>query len=461
MTKTKDICRFLGDFNDNALKSLRNSDLDPFMGHALDINSFGWGFACSSSRAVRVESFVNTDQASDVTAPVLIPGVDLADHSYHPSSALFDDGKDILLLAQTDLAEDTAISVNYGAMSNDDIFTNYGFTVENNPYDTMEIFCDETLINTARAVMGQSNFSVVAPTDVRVHGSNLGASSKGMAVGRENDGKGGRLSARYIGIGHLHDTYSDKSLSKWQTFWLRALSLYGPVPSPTNDVKMILGAEVGIKSKYGSSQSGGLDPRLWAYLRVLYSKSESDLLKHGYNPSLLQLPGSSLGLHEEAHVLRTMIGIIAVILRSYGSDIEEDINFLKHSLVDGGSSTQQQKLLGTLDTDLISKDCHQILRRIFSNGVEYWEDKIALEAGVRKSCQLLQGEILPTGDNFLASLDNLDLDSMGLDLSFNVREIYKYRIRRKKMLIELIAKLQYQYQVGRMTVIRCFRWLLI
>lgn len=44
-----------------------------------------------------------------------------------------------------------------------------------------------------------------------------------------------------------------------------------------------------------------VDPRLWAMLRIIYTDNESDLLKHGYNPKLLQQPGSLIAADREVN----------------------------------------------------------------------------------------------------------------------------------------------------------------
>lgn len=79
-----------------------------------------------------------------------------------------------------------------------------------------------------------------------------------------------------------------------------------------------------------SSQSlAGVDGRLWAFLRVLYARSEDDLLSHGYDPFSLQSCASMLGAEQECDVLKTLIGLHAIVLRVYGPDLDDDIHALK------------------------------------------------------------------------------------------------------------------------------------
>jgi hypothetical protein len=72
----------------------------------------------------------------------------------------------------------------------------------------------------------------------------------------------------------------------------------------------------------GGPSVTNIDPRLWAYLRILYAKKEEDLTKHGYTPFTLQNAGSMLSADIEAEVIKTLVGISGVILRIYGSSMK-------------------------------------------------------------------------------------------------------------------------------------------
>jgi hypothetical protein len=72
----------------------------------------------------------------------------------------------------------------------------------------------------------------------------------------------------------------------------------------------------------GGPSVTNIDPRLWAYLRILYAKKEGDLTKHGYTPFTLQNAGSMLSADIEAEVIKTLVGISGVILRIYGSSMK-------------------------------------------------------------------------------------------------------------------------------------------
>jgi hypothetical protein len=67
----------------------------------------------------------------------------------------------------------------------------------------------------------------------------------------------------------------------------------------------------------GGNDISNIDPRLWAYLRILYSKDETDLTKHGYTPFSVQNPGSVLSSEIECQVVKTLIGIYISIYVQY------------------------------------------------------------------------------------------------------------------------------------------------
>ena len=104
-----------------------------------------------------------------------------------------------------------------------------------------------------------------------------------------------------------------------------------------------------------------------AFLRILYAKNEAEITRHGYTPFTLQHAGSVLSAEIEMQVLKTMVGIVGVMLRVYGTDLETDmtvlrtgkINYDDESKVAGGMS------MLTVSSDDIISEVHRILRTIF------------------------------------------------------------------------------------------------
>ena len=105
-------------------------------------------------------------------------------------------------------------------------------------------------------------------------------------------------------------------------YWLRCLKLTGT------------GRDYEMRVKTGQTEArkgsdGPIDSRLWALLRVLYSPNEQSLLDHGYTPFTLGNPGSMLDYPTEAAVMKTLVGVLGVLLGGYPTDIESDIALMQ------------------------------------------------------------------------------------------------------------------------------------
>ena len=144
---------------------------------------------------------------------VMVPGIDLADHDSNPSCFIIEDRNNsyFSLISNTKINKGSCLSIDYGPLSSDELLSDYGFTVDNNPYDRMLVNCDHNLINTARSIMGQDTNnnnnnqedlgSMILPsTTSSVSSGELssGISSSSSIIGRG----GGRL--------------NDQSLHQWQ-----------------------------------------------------------------------------------------------------------------------------------------------------------------------------------------------------------------------------------------------------
>ncbi|OZA93405.1 MAG: hypothetical protein B7X57_05105, partial [Erythrobacter sp. 34-65-8] len=65
---------------------------------------------------------------------------------------MLDSGDYLVLSTTRAVRAGEELTICYGALSNDELLDDFGFTVDNNPYDRVKIRVDELLINTARAV---------------------------------------------------------------------------------------------------------------------------------------------------------------------------------------------------------------------------------------------------------------------------------------------------------------------
>lgn len=401
--------RFFHEFCDQVLKPLRKTKQDPFAGQINEkqlIDAFGWAFAIASSRAVRPDAIENYPRGnSNHNNAVFIPGIDIAQHSFTPSCMVLDGDDEFILMSNKDLPKDSAVTINYGHMTNDEFMLDYGFTVDNNPYDNIEFECNLDLINTARSVMRQSNFTFVSPSIVSFSNSQLSKPAFNT------------ISARSIGVNQLHDIFSEQSLALWQTFWLRGLCLYAPF---TDTIMTIGGIEPTTASKTVENsekkvqKESLVDSRLWAMLRVMYSEHEDDLRRHGYDPFVLQSPGSLLTPAVEAHVIKTMIGMLLIILRSYGTDVERDIDHLSR----GVKNIYRTYTAETMDVNTIRRECLKILRSIINNSSssKSLKDKSTLE---------------------LINMINPDKNQ----LAPNLLTAMQFRIHKKRLLVRVIQHL--------------------
>mmetsp|Transcript_12843 Transcript_12843/g.12480 ORF Transcript_12843/g.12480 Transcript_12843/m.12480 type:complete len:672 (+) Transcript_12843:150-2165(+) len=334
MQRTRDRCRFLSEFADLVLTPLQKTTKDPFSGHNADVNAFGWGFASAASRALRSPSVIKHEDGQ-----VMVPGIDLSDHNSNPTCVIADDteGKMFILKALKDIPKGGSLSTDYGPINNEELLSDYGFTIDNNKYDKMLVSCDASMLNTARSVMGQCYTQDEYNNNNKID-SKIENTSKIGLIGR--------------GGAKVNDIW----LHQWQQYWLSAINLYGP------------------KVQYGMDMGGNdisnIDPRLWAYLRILYSKDEFDLTKHGFDPFSVQNPGSVLSAEIESQVVKTLIGIVGIILREYGSDVESDLRALKNYENDFENQTEVEDISTiTASSDDIVKDVHRILRNVLNLSV--------------------------------------------------------------------------------------------
>ena len=72
--------------------------------------------------------------------PAMLPLIDLCNHSFSPNCRLetSSDGT-VRLIASNDIPSNQAVSINYGHLSNTALLQDYGFVVEENPHDFVEM----------------------------------------------------------------------------------------------------------------------------------------------------------------------------------------------------------------------------------------------------------------------------------------------------------------------------------
>lgn len=68
------------------------------------------------------------------------------------------------VVAETQVNENDPLLLNYGCLSNDFFLLDYGFVVESNPYDTIELKYDEQLMDAASMAAGVSSPKFSSPS---------------------------------------------------------------------------------------------------------------------------------------------------------------------------------------------------------------------------------------------------------------------------------------------------------
>ncbi|KAL3675689.1 hypothetical protein R1sor_025637 [Riccia sorocarpa] len=241
----------------------------PFAGQDVDGGALGWAMSAVSSRAFRLQNKKSGDSER-----VLLPLIDMCNHSFAPNSRLEQistgDNLDYKLqvVAESSLENGTPLTLNYGALSNDLLLLDYGFIVPDNPYDRVELKYDPSLLEVACLAGGFSNQG--AP--------------------------------------------SFASPPPWQQALLAQLRLQGAGASL---LVTLGGPEI-------------VDGRLLAALRILYAGDASELRHQDLKQ--LQAWGSQppLGFVNERNVLRTLAAVAALVLtRSFATTAEVDRGLLE------------------------------------------------------------------------------------------------------------------------------------
>lgn len=391
-----------------------------YSGFSPDINAFGWAFATASTRALRNPDVVNED------GPTLVPGIDFASHSFSPNCEVIATEENYFLIAKKDVAIGEALTINYGEFSNAQLLADYGFSMDVNPYDLIKLKCEPMLINTARVVMNLGAFSNdeyiqrlgraeqanVPPLNTRglvsVSGQTVNVHPPGYAL-----------------IGRGAYALDEKWLHSWQKRWLDLLDLYGSRGTKAVNI--------------GGSKLTDIDGKLWAYLRIVYSDRESDITRHGFDPFILQRVSSVTSIEVEQQVVRTLIGIFAVLLHGFETDWQSDFDALTQ-----GDLSIAKRGGGARDT---IADAQAYIRQA--------------QQTLRKRKTQLSDQIsvtVPAIDciNVMADRNNGSDDVVDEKFNWNIQELLKFRIRRKRSLVELIDNLMIHFEVNIHIVLKAY-----
>ena len=602
MHRTSERIRFLSEFAKTVLGPLQKTPLDPFSGQEATLDHLVWGFAAATSRALRniqisesyastmdnkrniVETSAELRKEGDVgqeqvemnaspqsqnapfsttLGPVMVPAIDLAAHSLAPTCAVRDIGDAFVLYTLRAVKAGEGLTIHYGALSNDELLDDYGFTIDNNPYDKVLLDFSQVMLNAARGVVGQSDFTsfVASPPskdnlrdEAESDGVNwIPADEPAPATATSNHDLNG-ISAVALKKGtnrhalvrkaarSKQQVIREDTLADWQKVWLTCLGLksvlggsermyLGHIPTAVIE-QTVTSVETSPKSAELVKYNPQADPRLLALLRTLYSNQESDLLRHGFDPWLLQHPGSLLSPPQETQVVRTLLGVLSIIARYYDTTLAQDLRMLKDNIVPSAvqdtaievesSNTKHAEgeggvsVGGSPAAETIKAECRSILRSVLrvnqlaratahpandkkqvvkesspphkqaeNNLMKFGATRGASDGPLTRadataitiSAGTLPGQELPSflprrvaprdmvfmqkavtmqqnklGKGKLSRIDDevVDFASVhrwGEKLPTNIREAYKYRIRRKKLVWDLLVKYAGMYEV--------------
>ncbi|PNX99950.1 histone-lysine N-methyltransferase setd3-like protein [Trifolium pratense] len=163
-------CRFLLDFEQQVKRALvgLTPDKHPFGGQEVDASSLGWAMSAVSSRAFKLHGNKQSN-GIDFDIPMMLPLIDMCNHSFNPNARIVQEQETgstkMRVVAEKVIKEDDPLLLCYGCLSNDLFLLDYGFMIQSNPYDCIELKYDGALLDAASMAAGVSspNFSTPAP----------------------------------------------------------------------------------------------------------------------------------------------------------------------------------------------------------------------------------------------------------------------------------------------------------
>jgi histone-lysine N-methyltransferase SETD3 len=276
---------------------------DPFDGVEIDANALGWALAAVTSRAFRT-------RGKEYPAAML-PLIDMANHSFDDLNAKITGGSGssaLQMVATKDIQPGDPILLSYGNLPNDFFLLDYGFIVPDNPYDTVQLRFDRSLVEAAKAV------------------ANVGSTT---SVTDDDDDDDDELTSPL------------SPLPAWQASALESLGLGGPGAN----------TEVSIIQLSRTKVRAPVDARLLAGVRILCAANATELENAktknsgggggGGNRGSLDAINASieafgawerpLSLRNEVATLKTLSGVALIALSQFSTTEEEDIITLKNN----------------------------------------------------------------------------------------------------------------------------------
>ncbi|CAA7395689.1 unnamed protein product [Spirodela intermedia] len=260
-------CRFLLAFEKDVKSVLEDVDPGdhPFSGQDVNASSLGWAMSAVSSRAFRLRCKTPQD-GSGADVPVLLPLIDMCNHSFNPNAVIVEekDNQKLLVVSKTSIETDVPVTLNYGCLTNDFFLLDYGFVISSNPHDHVELKYDGVLLDAAAIAAGVPSPSFSSPTE-------------------------------------------------WQREILSQLNLHGDGAF----LKVNLGGEEKV------------DGRLLAAFRAVLSDDREAAQKSDLSTLMSLSAEAPLGVSAEGKALRTVIALCVISLQHFPTKIMEDESILK------------------------------------------------------------------------------------------------------------------------------------
>ena len=176
----------------------QSGSADAFHGQDVSPSLLGWAMSAASSRAFSFHSHRR-----------LLPLIDMANHSFTPSARIEATADShppaITMYATRDVEAGDALTLNYGAHSNDAFLVDYGFVLDDNPHDDLLLSFDLANVQLTLELIGESE------RDIRLDGWKRrlvdGMDRSDFRVTRDG------LDRRLIALWLLHLTPMESSLA--------------------------------------------------------------------------------------------------------------------------------------------------------------------------------------------------------------------------------------------------------
>ena len=145
--------RLLSTLSQAITANQRSASSDAFHGQSISPSLLGWAMSAVSSRAFSFHSHRR-----------LLPLIDMANHSFTPSTRI--EATDthpaaITMYATRDLQPGDELTISYGPHSNDAYLIDYGFVIDDNPYDDLLLTFDLNNVQLALELIGESGADVL------------------------------------------------------------------------------------------------------------------------------------------------------------------------------------------------------------------------------------------------------------------------------------------------------------